>query len=143
MRDALGENYKDGYFTDVYDKFEINDLTSHAGAPSIALFLQEKGGHLQVNLEYTCLQNRKEFMKNTAEIKRNMGKEFVESSDYLVSPILSNAVYAKYCRRGTELSHIMRVAKSVLTKYELQKFLAILAQVVPGEKPESRPVEQM
>ena len=144
--DSLVGKYKDGYFTDIYNKFEINDLTSHAHAPGMTLFLQEKGGHLQVNLEYTCLQNREVFMEDAAKIAGNRGKEFADENSravYLIPPILSNAVYAKYCRRGTELSHIMRVAKSVLTKHELQKFLAILAQVVPGEKPEPEPAEQM
>jgi hypothetical protein len=43
-RDASYNPYRKGRFRDLYDKFEENDLTDHATAPSFWIALDEKGG---------------------------------------------------------------------------------------------------
>lgn len=121
--DELGSSYKKGVFRDVYDKFETNDLTSHAGAPMFWLVLEEKNGRLQVNLSRTWEENSKEFSAN-AKTLRNADE------------ILFNAVLAKYCQRKAELEQMIQAAKTKLDKEELEEFMKIISQVVPGELPE-------
>jgi hypothetical protein len=117
-----GSSYKGGIFRDVYNKFEINDLTSHAGSPMFWLVLEEKNGRLQVNLSRTWEKNSKDFSANAKTLRD-------------ADEILFNAVLAKYCQRKVELEKMIQTAKSRLDKEELEKFMKILSQVVPGELP--------
>jgi hypothetical protein len=121
-REEPGSSYKAGVFRDVYDKFDINDLTSHAGAPVLWLVLEEKNGRLRVNLGRTWEENYKDFSAN-AKTLRNADE------------ILFNAVLAKYCQRKAELQQMIQAAKTKLDKEELEQFMKILSQVVPGELP--------
>jgi hypothetical protein len=121
--DEPGSSYEKGVFRDIYDKFEINDLTSHAEAPLFWLVLEEKDGRFRVNLRRTWEANRTEFYENVKTL-RSAGE------------ILFNAVLAKYCQQKVELEQMVQAAKSKLDKEELQTFLDILSQVVPGELPE-------
>jgi len=118
-----GGSYKGGVFRDVYDKFEINDLTCHAGAPMLWLILEEKDGRFRVNLRRTWEENSKEFSEN-AKTLRN------------AEEILFNAVLAKYCQHKAELEKMIQAAKSRLDKEELKMFMKILSKVIPGELPE-------
>jgi len=118
----MGSSYKGGVFQDFYDKFETNDLTSHARAPVFRLVLEEKNGRFQVNLTRTWEENYKEFSAN-AKTLRNADE------------ILFNAVLAKYCQRKAELEQMIQAAKTKLGKEDLEGFMKIISQVVPGELP--------
>jgi hypothetical protein len=115
--DEPGGSYKEGAFRDIYDKFENNELTSHAEAPLFSLVLEEKDGRFQVNLSRTWEEN---------STMKTRGAE----------DILYNAVLAKYCQRKAELEEKIQAAKSMFDKEEFAKFMNILSQVVPGELPE-------
>jgi hypothetical protein len=121
--DEPGSSYKGGVFRDIYNKFEVNDLTAHAGSPMFWLVLEEKNGRLQVNLRRTWEENSKDFSKNA----KTLGN---------VDEILFNAVLAKYCQRKAELGQMIQAAKAKLDKEDLENFMKILSQVVPGELPE-------
>jgi hypothetical protein len=120
--DEPGSSYKKGVFRDVYNKFETNDLTSHAGSPMFWLVLEEKNGRLQVNLGRTWEENSKDFSAN-AKTLRNADE------------ILFNAVLAKYCQKKAELEQMIQAAKTKLDKEDLEGFMKIISQVVPGELP--------
>jgi hypothetical protein len=111
-----GGSYKGGVFRDVYDKFENNDLTSHAEAPMLWLILEERDGRFKVNLSRTWEENRSKTTGESGEI-------------------LQNAVLAKYCERKAELEKMIKVAKPLYDKEDFEKFMKIISQVVPGELP--------
>jgi hypothetical protein len=119
----IGSSYKEGVFRDVYNKFEVNDLTSHAGAPIFWLVLEEKNGYLQVNLSRTWEENSKEFSANARTLRD-------------ADEILFNAVLAKYCQHKAELEKMIQAAKARLDKKDFEMLMKILSQVVPGELPE-------
>ncbi len=131
-----GSGYEAGYFGDVYDKFELNELTDHASAPWFQVFSREKDGGLTVDLEYTWQQDAAQFAKTSAEIR---GKTAPGSSPdwrrFVGADILSNAVLAKYCRRDAELKETMRIAEAELDAKQLRILNEILSRVVPGELP--------
>lgn len=131
-------SYEDSYFMDVYDKFEYNRLTSHAGAPYIRLLMQEKGGRFHVDLQRTWQANRREFEANTTVIHALLAKVPKNPSglsEDVASPLLFNAVLAKYCNRHKEFKQTMHLAKTAMGG-EVQRLLQIIADVVPGELPE-------
>jgi hypothetical protein len=47
------DSFENGVFKDWYNKFELNELTSHAESPVVRIVLEEKGGRIVVNLEKT------------------------------------------------------------------------------------------
>lgn len=120
--DEPGSVYKEGTFRDIYDKFETNELTCHAGAPIFWLVLEEEDGSFQVNLSRTWEENRPAFFENVKTLRT-------------AEEILYNTVLAKYCQRMIELMQMTHVANSDLDKEELKIFMDILSKVVPGELP--------
>jgi hypothetical protein len=129
--------YRDGYFMDVYNKFEDNDLTGHAGAPAIRLLMQEKGGRFHVDFHRTWQANRQQFAAILAAIQKMLAKTPQESlglSEVAV-PLLFNAVLTKYCNRQTEYKQTVRLAKTAVGA-GVQRILYIVTDVVPGELPQ-------
>jgi hypothetical protein len=138
-RTVPGSFYNDGYFKDVYNKLECNDLTSHAKAPAIWLFIQEKGGHFHVNLHRTWQANRQQFLENMTEIQSILirpGKEPPELPE-IADLLLFNAALTKYCKRYKEFNQTIRIAKEAVDE-SVPQILQLIADVVPGELPEKR-----
>jgi hypothetical protein len=130
----LGEFYQDGYFIDIYDKFETNNLTSHVGAPGIWIYSKFIDRHLQVDLEQTWLKNRQRSTE-----KLDLGKIPKSNSDAdIKSALIWNGVLAKYCRHEADLLSVISLAKAQLDAKSSNLFLQILDRVVPGELPQSR-----
>jgi len=135
-----GSCYRNGYFFDIYDRLEDNDLTSHASAPAIHIVTKEKGGRFIVDLERTWRENLSQYKQNLEDIKGlkdekyDYGKDSVERYQ-TPERVLFNAVLAKYCRRQGELMQAMKEAKSILKEVDFIKLEVILNKVVPGELP--------
>jgi len=134
------DSFKNGVFKDWYDKFEGNELTSHAESPLIRLVLEEKGGRLMVNLDKTWTENQKRFNDNRAIINDILSNKKMNSESkvtWLSGPLLFNAVLGKYCKRQTDMDSFLRIANKKLYRKSLRIFNEILTGVVPGELPTS------
>jgi len=135
-----GSCYRNGYFFDIYDRLEDNDLTSHASAPAIHIVTKEKGGRFIVDLERTWRENLSQYKQNLEDIKGlkdekyDYGKDSVERYQ-TPERVLFNTVLAKYCRHQGELMQTMKEAKSTLKEVDFIKLEVILNEVVPGELP--------
>jgi hypothetical protein len=134
------DSFENGTFKDWYDKFEGNNLTSHADAPVIRLVVEEKSGRLVANLEKTWNENQKRFNENRAIIKdiltdKNMNSE--SRITWLSGPLLFNAVLGKYCKRQADMDSFLKLAGKNLDRKSLKIFNDILAGVVPGGLPQA------
>lgn len=140
LGEVEADSYQGGTFKDTYDKFENNELTSTAGAPTFAILLEEKGGRLRANLERTWQENRASFRENEAEIRALLARKALLSGPRLIDfteSVLFNAVLAKYCRRQAELRELLQAAPAGLDREDLNLFNEIIAGVIPGELPET------
>lgn len=140
LGEVEADSYKGGTFRDTYDKFEHNELTSSAGAPTFAIVLEEKGGRLRANLDRTWQENRERFRENAAEIRALLAKKALLSGPRLIDfteSILFSVVLAKYCRRHAELRELLQAAPAGLDREDLKLFNDIVSGVVPGELPET------
>ena len=128
-------------FTDVYNKFELNGLTSHAGAPLFPVVLEEKEGRLRVNLERTWRRSHGRFQENAVEIqvlRRKPPPLSGSSLNNLTESLLFNAVFSKYCNRAKELEETIQAAAEELKRNDpgaLPQFTRIVSTVIPGELP--------
>jgi hypothetical protein len=135
-----GTHYVDGWFQDIYDKFELNDLTAHAFAPWMFLYSRAEGDQLRVDLGETWLRNRKKFDENSATIKSLLPPNVPDSGrdDYrLIPALLQNAVIAKYCLHDVELKTVLGWAEQSVDKHSLDCLATMVSEVIPGEPPRS------
>lgn len=130
-----GEEYNNGLFEDLYNKFEGTDLTAHVHSPDMLLALRESEGKLLVDLRETWLKNETEYLETNGKLEAfstPTGKE----NDRQESPlwmILGNGVVAKYCKKSKELNKTMQQAKRLLTNEDIKKIRSVLNEVIPGE----------
>ena len=142
LGEVEADSYKGGTFRDTYNKFELNGLTSHAGAPMFPLVVEEKGGRLRVNIEKTWQENRGTYRENVAWVPGVLGKRVPLSGPDLIDltdSLLFNAVLAKYCQRPRELEQALEAAAIGLKREDpklFDQFKEIVSQVIPGELPE-------
>ncbi len=138
---AVWNNYSDGLFMDLYDKFETNELTSHAGAPSLEIYSRDHDGRLCVDLETTWQRNLGRFEKGKEvwsqfPIKEEMSDEEAWSAKYNLLPtLLEQAVIAKYCDQLDDLEGVLRKADQSFPDDIMRDFLVILGEVIPCELP--------
>jgi len=133
-----GSSYKNGYFYDVYNRLEVNSLTSHVDSPIIDIVMKEIGGRFIVDPERTWHENLDKYKRNLEEIRRvkiSRGKKQSSIEEFLIAPVLFNAALAKYCRHQKEFEDAIQEAKSNFRGDKLQIFLDVLTKVVPGELP--------
>lgn len=134
------DSFESGLFKDWYDKFESNQLTSHAESPLIRLVLEEKDGHLVVDLKKTWTENQKKFVENKEIIKYVGSTEKMKSesrASRLAGPLLFNAVLSKYCKHEKDTRSFENIAEEELDKERLKLFKGILERVIPGELPKA------
>ena len=133
-----GSSYKNGFFYDVYDRLEVNSLTSHVDSPIIDIVMKEMGDRFIVDLERTWHENLDKYKRNLEEIRRvkiSRGKKQSSIEEFLIAPVLFNAALAKYCRHQKEFEDSFQEAKTSFGEYKFRIFENILARVVPGEVP--------
>jgi hypothetical protein len=131
--DTPGSSYQNGVFIDIYDKLEINTLTGHVDAPGLWLVIKEKNGKMVVDLDQTWIRNKKDYDTNQSEIQAGLKKK--TNSFYLLSPLLFNAVLAKYCAKKDQLKTSVKIAGTILDVNRFHDFQKILSEVMGGEIP--------
>lgn len=134
------DSFENGVFKDWYDKFEGNELTSHAESPLIRLVIEEKGGQFLVNLAKTWSENQKRFNQDREVIQELLNNKKIDPESLITEitgSLLFNAVLSKYCNRQADLDSILKITKQVLDAKRLKIFQNILSRVVPGELPKS------
>lgn len=124
-----------GFFYDVYDGLERNELTSHASAPCFFLLMTEQNGTLVADLERTWELNRNSYDSHMDDIERCLEKTGGEpdSSDEVVSSLLYSTALARYCDREKELEKMLSMAKRILSAANLDVFRKLIDCVVPGD----------
>jgi hypothetical protein len=138
---GVGALFRDGYFTDVYDRFESNALTSHAGAPSFTIYMKEKNGAFVVDLTRTWTRNREAFKRDRDEIPRvarNRGMDPRARAEMLASLLLHNTLLERYCLKPRRLAGTMHDAARLLSPEKLMLFRRIVDSVLPGQMPAPR-----
>ncbi|MGH8801248.1 MAG: hypothetical protein ACREX6_02995 [Casimicrobiaceae bacterium] len=138
---APGTAYRNGHFVDVYDRLEINDLTSHAGAPWFRIYLVDHDGILVADLPFTWRNDLRHFessRRELARIERDPKLDPRARHETIVSLLLHNAALARYCRHPDALAQTEREAKRLLTPEVYVTFQRIIASVEPGEMPRPR-----
>lgn len=131
-RDVPAVSWKDGYFWDIYDKFEMNGLTDHVAAPAFLVALKDEGGVLKADLRRTWLRNLPDFTRRAAEIgalKAGRRQRDLESA------ILANTVLARYCAQKKEAEKMERLAVRHFAPADLKLFRELIAHVEAGEYP--------
>lgn len=128
-------------FLDIFDKFENNFLTSHAGAPAMLIVLSDKNDRLVTDLKRTWARNKKEHSKNSAKIRHIVDNKPDNASKRwqhdLAVLLLTNAVRAKYCEQTTELENIMSLSETYLDKEMFENLKDSVLEVIPGELPQA------
>jgi hypothetical protein len=135
---GIGTSWRNGLFRDAQTDLEINELTSHAGAPWFELRLRERDGRLVADVDSTWAANTREFAAREAAARENAkppGEN--ETWDSVISPRLGNAALAKYCGRTGLLAAIMAEAHGVLPPDRFATFSEVIAGIEPGALPRS------
>ncbi len=128
-----------GKFHDIYDKLEINDLTSHADAPGFIIIMHEENGDMVANLMETWQENQGRYSDNQSfldRIAKNSDPASIVDLKTL-PPLLFNSVLTKYCQKKDELNHWSSVAKLLLDQASKAQLDSLVAIVTPGELPSS------
>ena len=134
----LGSSFLDGYFVDIYDKLEMNDLTGHAGAPEIVLILQENNGHFCADIQRTWERNISVFEENQLLIRSAISSksEMPEvERNRTIEALLFNTTLARYCNKSDQVEALFRADEKVLNKEQCQVFFETISEVVAGEIP--------
>jgi hypothetical protein len=133
----MHQEYRNGRFHDIYDKLEINDLTSHAEAPGFVIIMSEKNGAMVANLEETWKENQERYIDNQLLLDRfakdRKAKSTAASTN--LPPLLYNSVLSKYCHRPEEMKHWDSVASLLLDQDSKSKLDSLVGIVIPGELP--------
>ncbi|MBK9471647.1 MAG: hypothetical protein IPO18_05105 [bacterium] len=133
--DEIGTSYRDGAFGDIYADCEVNDLTSHAGAPWFEVVLLEHEGSLVPDLLRTWDLNRGLYERNFRISRPSPDVDPTINAYDRISAWFSMAVLAKYCDRPVELASTLAEARAVLPAEVMQLFEAELAGVEAGVLP--------
>jgi len=137
-RDA-GSGYGEGYFRDVYNKLEMNSITSHAAAPGFWVWLKEKNGRLVADLGRTWRENAAGYAERVEKYRKRLGRGRLteEEMEDVGAALLFNAALARYCGRMAEEREALKAAERLFDVKTLRSFRNDLAIVKPGELPGS------
>lgn len=133
------KEYRTGRFHDIYDKLEINDLTSHADAPGFIIRMDEIDGTMVANLIDTWKENQGRYSDNQVlldRITKNRNRKSI--GDLKTLPLLLfNSVLSKYCQKEDELNHWNFVANLLLDQASKAQLDSMITLATPGELPSS------
>lgn len=131
-----GGGYDGGWFQDVYDKLEINALTSHAAAPAFRIWIQEIDGRLAADLGRTWRENRARFAERARLYRTGAGSAGAgREGEVLRAALLHNAALARYCGKEAETQAVLSSARSLLDAEVYGRLAGELSSVEPGELP--------
>jgi hypothetical protein len=120
-------------FLDVDDQLETNRLTSHAGAPSILVALNEQDGKLTYDPAWCWRLNAAEY-KNQAD--RLAATALAPASSATAEAWLSVAVIDKYCSRVAQLRHDLNGAGASLPSGDYHTLLSLIDKLHAGRRPD-------
>lgn len=138
--EKVGPSYSNGYFRDIYDKFEMNELTSHAGAPAFELVIKEVNGRFVVDRDLTWKENEAAYRQDRLMIEKSLQQitnDDFESDNEIVRALFSNSILSKYCGREAELANDVALIRRTGNKELEATMKKILSRVVPSELPSS------
>jgi hypothetical protein len=131
---TIGAMYDGHYFRHLFDKFESNGLTSHAGAPGITLVMTADNGSFVVDIDKTWAENESYFNEKDSLVTLILNhRAQPEMTTELTDALLQNAVTAKYCNKAKQLAKYIRLAKEQFSGEYYQQFMGILSEVISGE----------
>jgi len=129
-----GVEYKNGVFEDLYNKFEMNDVTGHFNSPDFLLAIRDKNGKFVIDLNETWLRNKNRYFELKKKLEHISKLKPDDAKDELPdATVLGAAVIAKYCNQDKELKTLMKYAKNSLPMVDSEKIETVLKQVIPGE----------
>jgi hypothetical protein len=132
--------YQNDLFYDIYDRLEVNPLTSHAAAPSITTVMREVNGHFVVDRDLTWEKNQQRYEENMKIIESadDRTAEIKDRDERFIAAILFNAALAKYCDRTEELGSFVRRAQVTIDEDRFRLFKEVLSIVQTGQVSRSR-----
>lgn len=133
--ELIGPGYQHGYFLDIWNGLEENDLTSHAEAPSIKMSLQDRDDKLVMHKDQTWKLNLRQYRANETELRqraKQSTKSNLESFE-LKAQLLFNTALAKLTGRKQEYQETLDLAKRVIE----HEGVARLDAMVSGTSPRS------
>jgi hypothetical protein len=138
VAEGIATSWRNGMFWDADTDLEINELTSHGGAPWFELRLRERDGRLVADIDSTWAANAREYAaRDSASLANAKPPGAQETWDSVISPRLGNAAVARYCGRANLLAAILAEARGVLPADRFATFQAVIARIEPGALPRS------
>jgi hypothetical protein len=130
---SIGPGYQHGYFRDIWNNLEENDLTSHAEGPSIKMLLQVRDDKFVMNKDQTWKFNLHQYRANEIELRRHAkrnaksAKSSLELFD-LNSQLLFNAALARLTNHKQEYQKTLDLAKLMIDKVGVASFESIISK---------------
>ena len=136
--DGIGTSYRDGRFYDMDVDWELNDVTSHAGAPAFPLVLRDAGGRLVVDLDASWKAAEAGYRQNQSAVQAL--RDSTPTPDVVITRrdlLFGNAVTAAYFRRPAELVETLAEARRTVDPATYAMFEQTVDAVHPGALPEA------
>lgn len=137
--------FKDGYWVTLYSDLEINDITSHATAPSWKLYFKSFQGKAILNVGKTCEAAKLKYdfdktkLWNALSSNRRVSSSSQEDrwwlEDNVEAPLLGALALSRYCGWQSDYMDILTRAKAshaLVTSDLLQKLNLELLKIQPA-----------
>jgi len=140
--ESIGPGYQHGYFLDIWNNLEENDLTSHAEGPSIKLSLQDRDDKFVMNKDQTWKRNLREYRTNEIELRRHAKRNAKSAKSSLKlfelnSQLLFNAALARLTNHKQEYQKTLDMAKLMIDKVGVASFESIIRKAVSSPDSQS------
>lgn len=137
--ETIGPGYQHGYFLDIWNDLEENDLTSHAEGPSIKLSLQDRDDKLVMNKDQTWKRNLPQYRANEIELSRRAKHNSKTSLKLfeLNSQLLFNAALSRLTERKQEYQETLDLAKLMIGKVGVASLESIISNTVSSADSQS------
>ena len=139
---SFGPGYQHGYFRDIWNNLEENDLTSHAEGPCIKMLLQVRDDKLVMNKDQTWKFNLHQYQANEIELSRHAKRnaKSAKSSSKLFelnSQLLFNAALSRLTERKQEYQETLDMAKLMIDKVGVASLESIISNTVSSADSQS------
>ncbi len=140
--ESIGPGYQHGYFLDIWDGLENNDLTSWAEGPFIKISLQDHDDKLVMNKDQTWKLNLRQYRENEIELRRHAKlNEKSSLKMFELNPrLLFNAALARLTERKKDYQETLDLAKLMIDTDGVVRLESIISETVisPDYQHESR-----
>jgi hypothetical protein len=130
--ESIGPGYQHGYFLDIWDGLENNDLTSWAEGPFILMLLQDRDDKLVMNKDQTWKFNLSQYRANEIELRQRAKRNTKSSLKWfeLNSQLLFNTALAKLTERKQEYQETVDLAKLMIDTDGVDRLESIISEKV-------------